>query len=77
MYRVHFSRAVFELTTLVVTGTDCIGSCKPNNRTIIFKTPIYQYLSIKYYFKEEAIHQYKFGQSTITALLKTTTNDLS
>ena len=75
MYRVHLSRAVFELTTLVMIGTDCIGSCKPNNHTIMFKTPIY--LSIKYYFTEDAIHKYKFGQSTITTLLKTTTNDLS
>ena len=38
----------------------------------MFKTPIY--LSIKYYFTED---KYKFGQSTITTLLKTTTNDLS
>jgi hypothetical protein len=70
MYRVHLSRAVFELITLVM-----IGSCKPNNHTIMFKTPIY--LSIKYYFTEDAIRKYKFGQSTITTLLKTTTNDLA
>ena len=25
---------MFELTTLVMIGTDCIGSCKPNYHTI-------------------------------------------
>ena len=29
MYRVHFAWAGFELTTSVVIGTDCIGSCNP------------------------------------------------
>jgi hypothetical protein len=28
--RVHLAWAGFELTTLVVIGTDCIGSCKSN-----------------------------------------------
>jgi hypothetical protein len=28
LYRVHLAWAVFELTTLVVIGTDCTGSCK-------------------------------------------------
>jgi hypothetical protein len=28
LYRVHLTWAVFELTTLVMIGTDCIGSCK-------------------------------------------------
>jgi hypothetical protein len=30
LYRVHSHRAGFELTTFVVLGTDCIGSCKSN-----------------------------------------------
>ena len=30
MYRVHLSWAEFELTTLVMIGTDYISSCKPN-----------------------------------------------
>jgi len=30
MYRVHLARVGFELTTLVMIGTDCIGSCKSN-----------------------------------------------
>ena len=42
LYRVHLSWAWFELTTLVVIGTDCIGSCKSNYHTIMTKTtPIY------------------------------------
>jgi hypothetical protein len=28
LYRVHFTWVGFELTALVVIGTDCIGSCK-------------------------------------------------
>jgi len=31
--------AGFELTTSVVIGTDCIGSCKSNYHTITFTTP--------------------------------------
>jgi hypothetical protein len=30
LYRVHLAWAGFELTTLVVVGTDSIGSCKSN-----------------------------------------------
>ena len=30
LYRVHLTRAGFQLTTLVVIDTDCIGSCKSN-----------------------------------------------
>jgi len=30
LYRVHLAWAGFELTTLVVIGTDCIGGCKSN-----------------------------------------------
>jgi len=30
LYRVHLALAGFELTTLVVIGTDCIGSYKSN-----------------------------------------------
>jgi hypothetical protein len=35
LYRVHLARVGFELTTLVVIGTDCISSCK-SNPTVIF-----------------------------------------
>jgi len=34
LYRVHLAWAVFELTTLMVIGTDCIGSCKSHYHTI-------------------------------------------
>jgi hypothetical protein len=34
LYRVHLTWAWFELTTLVVTGTDCIGSYKSNYHMI-------------------------------------------
>jgi hypothetical protein len=34
LYRVHLTWAGFKLTTLVVIGTDCIGSCKSNYHTI-------------------------------------------
>ena len=34
LYRVHLAWVGFELTRLVVIGTDCIGSCKSNYHTI-------------------------------------------
>ena len=34
LYRVHLAWAGFELTTLVMIGTDYIGSCKSNYHTI-------------------------------------------
>jgi hypothetical protein len=34
LYQVHIAWAGFGLTTLVVIGTDCIGSYKSNYRTI-------------------------------------------
>jgi hypothetical protein len=38
LYRVNLVGAVFELTTLVVIGTDCIGSYKSNYHTITTRT---------------------------------------
>jgi hypothetical protein len=35
LYQVYFALAVFELTMLVVIGTDCIGSHKSNYHTIM------------------------------------------
>ena len=35
LYRVHLAMNGFILTTLVVIGTDCIGSCKSNYHTIM------------------------------------------
>ena len=38
LYRVNLTSAGFTLTTLVVIGTDCTGSCKSNYYTIMTKT---------------------------------------
>ena len=40
LYQVHRSCAGFELTTLVVIGTDCTGSCKSNHHTITTTTAL-------------------------------------
>ena len=41
LYRVHLAWATFELPTLVVTGTDCIGSYKSIYHTITITTAPY------------------------------------
>ena len=38
LYRVHLAWIGFELTTLVVIGTDCIDSCKSNYHKITSET---------------------------------------
>ena len=38
LYRVHLGWTEFKLTTLVVMGTGCIGSCKSNYHTITTTT---------------------------------------
>jgi hypothetical protein len=38
LYWVHLSWAGFELATLIVIGTDCIGSCKSNYHAITATT---------------------------------------
>ena len=38
LYQVILAWVGFELTTLVVIGTDCIGSCKSNYHTITTMT---------------------------------------
>ena len=38
LYRIHLAMMGFELTTLVVIGTDCTGSCKSNYNTIMTTT---------------------------------------
>jgi hypothetical protein len=38
MYRVHLAWVGFELTTLVMIGTDCIDSCKSNLHMIMTTT---------------------------------------
>jgi len=38
LYRVHIAWAGFDITTLVVMGTDCTASCKSNYHTITTTT---------------------------------------
>jgi hypothetical protein len=38
LYEAHLSWVGFELTTLVVIGTDCISNCKSNYYTITTMT---------------------------------------
>jgi len=38
LYRIHLAWGGFELTTLVVLGADCIGSCKSNYHMITTTT---------------------------------------
>ena len=49
LYRVHLARMEFELTTLVVIGTDCIGSCKSNYHTMTTTTTPIWYKVIKFH----------------------------
>ena len=46
MYRVHLTTG-FELTTLVVIGTDCTGSCKSNYHAIMTSLCCYSLLCIE------------------------------
>ena len=50
LYRVHLTWAGFELTTLVVIDTDCIGSYKSNHHTMMTTTApgTVQHAHIKY-----------------------------
>jgi hypothetical protein len=43
LYRVHVAMNGLELTTFVVIGTDCVGSCKSNYHTITITTAPYLY----------------------------------
>ena len=63
----------FELTTSVVIGTDCIGSCKSNYHTITATTarvaiwyfPGYLNIYLKYHLKKK-----KFGSGRLTRVIK-------
>ena len=41
LYQVHLILAGFEITTLVVIGTDCIGSYKSNYHTFTTMTTLF------------------------------------
>ena len=54
LYRVHLAWPGFELTTLVMIGTDCTDSCKSNYHTITTTTVPYFPLDVK----QQTINQY-------------------
>ena len=58
LYQVHLTSAVFELTTLVVIGTDCIGSYKFNYHTVM--TTLWLLFNTKW-----AIYQPYHGKSKL------------
>jgi hypothetical protein len=39
LYQVHLTRVGFDLTMLVVIGSECIGGCKSNYHTITSRRP--------------------------------------
>jgi hypothetical protein len=53
----------FELTTSVVIGTDCIGSCKSNYHTItsVYTTGVLKFSLIHFISRIIAIHKIKIG----------------
>jgi hypothetical protein len=46
LYRVHLTTSGVELTTLVVIGTDCAGSCNSNYRTVLAVLDPIKFLSL-------------------------------
>jgi hypothetical protein len=50
LHRVYPARAVFKLITLVVIGTDCIGSCKLNYHVILNSTAPFTILNDNHLF---------------------------
>jgi hypothetical protein len=58
LHRVHITWAGFDLTTLVVIGTDCIGSCKSNYYAITATTaPCFvEYASWTYDYEKGHTH---------------------
>ena len=60
LYRLHLAWTGFELTTLVMIGTDCTGSSKSNYRTITTTTaPV-----SKWEFRGQKLFEYKCKNST-------------
>jgi hypothetical protein len=49
LYRVKFTNRGFELTILVMIGTDCIGNCKPNchKMTTTMNSSKFQYIKYR------------------------------
>jgi hypothetical protein len=59
LYWVNLAWEAFELTTLVVIGIDCIGSCKSNYQTIMTKTAP-EYFRENFIFFKTAIYTISF-----------------
>ena len=53
LYPVHLAMNKFELTTLVVIGTDCTGSCKSNYHTIMATTAPHIFWWYDSFFKKD------------------------
>jgi hypothetical protein len=53
LYRLHLASAGFELSALVVIGTDCIGSCKSNYHAITTTTAPLQFRKLTSLWKEK------------------------
>ena len=53
LYRVHLTWAGIELTTLVVKGTDCIGSHKSKYHAITTTTALHPYIVSKVFARIE------------------------
>ena len=60
LYRVHLTWTGYELTTSVVIGTDCIGSCKSNYHTLTVTTALIFKFIKKYIFHSIHIGLYFF-----------------
>ena len=59
LYRVHLVWARFELTTLVLIGTDCTGSCTSNYR-MITRTPVYNVQHVLHIYVRYNIYDLTF-----------------
>ena len=49
-YRIHLARVEFELTTLLVIGTDCTSSYKSNCHTITVTTDLHRNIKMSLRF---------------------------
>ena len=67
LYTSPWSR--FELTTSVVTGTDCIGSCKSNYHTIMATTAQFNYVDISIH-ANHTLNKYAFTKVWIICCSK-------
>ena len=75
LYRVHPTWAEFQLTTIVVLGTDCTGSYKSNYHTITTMTaPIIHLIAVVdntmfWYFSDQDIYKICIHKDNIDRLL--------